>query len=78
MKRLAVIAPLLLGAAALAAAIGSPLRAQSRQSWNGTWAGGWTAGTGAQIVFAGDDFTGARATVSEPGRPALSFELKRY
>ncbi len=58
MKRLAVLSLLLLGAAASAGPIGSPAFAQGRQSWNGTWAGGWSGGTGAQIVFAGDEFIG--------------------
>ncbi len=58
MKRLAVISLLLLSAAPWTGAIDSPAFAQTRESWNGTWAGGWAAGTGAQIIFAGDDFIG--------------------
>lgn len=117
MKRLVALSLLLLGAAAPAAPIGSSAFAQSRQSWDGTWAGGWTGGSGAQIIFAGDEVIGvywrddyiedakasvppdgatatirwsrgeavltregptsARVTVSERGRPAVSFELKR-
>ena len=117
MRPLALIAPSLLGAALLAAPIGSSAFAQSRLSWNGTWAGGWSEGTGAQIIFAdnvlvgfywGDDYledaegsvspdgatarirwprgeavltregdARARATVSERGRSAVTFELKR-
>jgi hypothetical protein len=58
MKRLAVLSLLLLGAAASAGPIGPAAFAQGRQSWNGTWAGGWSGGTGAQIVFASDEFIG--------------------
>ena len=56
MKRLAVILLLLLGAISSPGSIGSPAFAQAQRSWNGTWAGGWSEGTGAQIVFAGDEF----------------------
>jgi hypothetical protein len=58
MKRLALISLLLLGAVASSALIGSPAFAQARQSWDGTWAGGWTGQSGAQIIFAGDEFIG--------------------
>ncbi|MGD1036855.1 MAG: hypothetical protein ABR878_06585 [Roseiarcus sp.] len=58
MKRLAAITLLLLGAAPWSGPIGSPAFAQGRQSWDGTWAGGWSGATGAQIIFAGDDFLG--------------------
>jgi hypothetical protein len=117
MNRLALMSLLLLGAVSAPGSIDSPAFAQARQTWNGTWAGGWSRGTGAQIVFAGDDFiaiywrddyiadatgavspdgatatiawprgkavltrdgpTSARVTVSEQGRPAASFALKK-
>ncbi len=58
MKRLVVISLLLLGAAGSSGPIGSPAFAQVRQSWDGTWAGGWSDKSGAQIIFAGDEFIG--------------------
>ncbi len=58
MKRLVVISLLFLGAAGSSAPIGAPAFAQARQSWDGTWAGGWSDKSGAQIIFAGDEFIG--------------------
>jgi hypothetical protein len=58
MKPLVVISLLFLGAAASSSLIGSPAFAQARQSWDGTWAGGRSDKSGAQIIFAGDEFIG--------------------
>lgn len=76
MKRFVLMAPLLLGVAAPCAPIGAPAFAQARQSWDGTWAGGWTSQSGAQIIFAGDEFIGIywRGDYIDDAKGALSPE----